>query len=333
MSVLDDDAREMSRFLRAGAFDHEARPAGPHPAGSRAARARGAGRTRRSSWWGRASTSRLWDPGAPRRPLRGAATRGGVRPCQAPCRSKLRRPARRPRARPRWTRSSGMLAPAAGRDARRLHLRRRRPRAPARAALGRGRPLRGHRPRPRGRGSGSPTSPSDVACETRFIRANFADALPRAGRRGRARRRDPDGPRHLLDAGRPARARLLVLAPGAARHADGPRPARAPRPTWSPSAARTSWPARSARTARSATRGPSPGPSCAAAPGAPSPPPGDLVEVDRAARPDAGAVRRRPPGQAGLPGAAHRGQRRARQPGARPRRRPSSCSRPAAAWR
>ena len=48
---------------------------------------------------------------------------------------------------------------------------------------------------------------------------------PAAARRpGRARRRRPDGPGPLVDAGGPARARLLLLAPGAARHAHGPGP-------------------------------------------------------------------------------------------------------------
>ena len=39
---------------------------------------------------------------------------------------------------------------------------------------------------------------------------------------------------------------------------------------------------------------------------------GDLVDVDQARDPDAGALRRGPPCEAGLPGAAHRGERRAR---------------------
>ena len=56
-------------------------------------------------------------------------------------------------------------------------------------------------------------------------------ALPARRLRGRAdaarcerhqRGRDPARPRHLVDAGRPARARLLVRDRRAARHADGP---------------------------------------------------------------------------------------------------------------
>ena len=125
----------------------------------------------------------------------------------------------------------------------------------------------------------------DVVCETRFIRANFAEALPRLGRPGRARRRRPDGPRPVVDAGRPARARLLLLAPGAARHAHGPGPrALGRRPGGHGLRARAGGDHPPA-TARSATRARSRAPSCAAAARRPSPPPASWSRWSRSAVP------------------------------------------------
>ena len=58
--------------------------------------------------------------------------------------------------------------------------------------------------------------------EVRFLRGDFAVVLTQlAVERGRGGR-DPARPRHLVDAGRPAGARLLVRDGRAARHADGP---------------------------------------------------------------------------------------------------------------
>ena len=65
---------------------------------------------------------------------------------------------------------------------------------------------------------------AEVACETRFLRADFATGLAAARRRGPARGPRLHGPRHELDAGRHARARLLLRLRRAAGHADGPRP-------------------------------------------------------------------------------------------------------------
>ena len=60
---------------------------------------------------------------------------------------------------------------------------------------------------------------------------------------------------------------------------------------------------------------------------------GELVELIRAAIPGSGALRRRSSGQARLPGAPHRGQRRARASSRKPCPRRSRCCAPAAASR
>ncbi len=64
----------------------------------------------------------------------------------------------------------------------------------------------------------------EVACETRFLRMDYADGPRAAARGGPARRRRLPRPRDLLDAGGRARARLLLLLRRAARHAHGPGP-------------------------------------------------------------------------------------------------------------
>ena len=61
MSVLDDDAREMSRFLGAGAFHHELDRQGRIPLAPEL-REHAGWRTARSSWWGWGST---WRSGIP----------------------------------------------------------------------------------------------------------------------------------------------------------------------------------------------------------------------------------------------------------------------------
>ena len=80
---------------------------------------------------------------------------------------------------------------------------------------------------------------------------------PAARRERRPRRRDPDRPRCVVDADRPARARLLVRRRRAARHAHGPErervgararerdPTSATSPTSSARSARSATPARS----------------------------------------------------------------------------------------
>ena len=71
----------------------------------------------------------------------------------------------------------------------------------------------------------------------RLLRGDFGVVLPQLAGERRPRRRDPARPRRLVDAARPAGARLLVRGRRAARHADGSDAgARAPRDlvnTWS----------------------------------------------------------------------------------------------------
>ena len=321
----------MSRFIIGSALHHDLDRQGRIPL--RAELREHAGHRRRQGQArGRGRVPRGLGSRPPRRALRRSCVERGCPPMPSALPIESRRPARghEPVLADEVVR---MLAPAPGRDRRRLHLRRRRPRPPPGARPGRVGPLHRHRPGPRGR---------------RLVRRprrrrRVRDPLhpgqlrrrpPAPGRPGAARRRDPDGPRPLVDAGRPTRARLLVLAPGPARHADGPLAPRARPPTW--------WPRRSEQRAgrhhahvrRGALRpARSPAPSCAAArhgahhdhrrPGRGGP----------LGRADAGPLRRRAPGQAGLPGAADRGQRRAGQPRARPRGRLRRCSPRAAAWR
>ena len=139
-------------------------------------------------------------------------------------------------------------------------------------------------------------------------------ARPLAARRERRQgRRDPARPRNLVDAGRPAGARLLVRDRRAARHAHGPS-------TSSPRRPRSSTPGTSASSSRSSgATGRSGSPRRSR--GRSSATPGDAVHAHRRARrrdqardPDPGAVRRGPSGEARLPGASHRRQRRAGRP-------------------
>ena len=168
-------------------------------------------------------------------------------------------------------------------------------------------------------------SPTRSPCRTRFIAAPFADGARAAGRRGRPGRRRLPRPRHVLDAGRRAgsaasptpttrrwtcawtrrrsstRRRRRQRVGGAA---PGPRPARLRR-----GALRRPHRARHRARAR------------AGADHDDGPPRRRRHGGDPGARP----LRRRPPGQAHLPGHPDRGQRRAR-PARRARSRsPGSC--------
>ncbi len=64
----------------------------------------------------------------------------------------------------------------------------------------------------------------ELECETRFMRADFADALVELAGRGPARRPRLHGPGHLVPPARRRGARLLLHLRRAARHAHGPRP-------------------------------------------------------------------------------------------------------------
>ena len=156
-----------------------------------------------------------------------------------------------------------LLDPQPGPDRDRLHVRRRRPRAPARRAARRLRHARGDRSRSAG---------GRALCSARrgggLLGALHPRGLCRGARaaepRGSARRHRLLRPRHVLDAGRHARARLLLLLRGAAGHAHGSRPA-AQRARDRRRMGRAPPRARCATSARSATRARSPARSSAAA--------------------------------------------------------------------
>ena len=147
---------------------------------------------------------------------------------------------------------------AARRRRSRLHVRRRRPRACDRRAPRARRPAHRDRPRSRCAEARFDEFAAEVACATRFMRARLrrgaGDAAPT-----RACGPTPShGPRHVLDAGRHARARLLLRLRRAARHADGPDAASSPRARSSTSGTSASLAARCASWARSATPARSP---------------------------------------------------------------------------
>ena len=113
------------------------------------------------------------------------------------------------------------------------------------------------------RRSASTSSRPRSPCATRFVRAASPRASATLADEERAGRRAAHGPRHVLHAGRHARARLLLRLRRAARHADGPRRTSSPRARSSTSGTSASSPARCASWARSATPARSPARSCA----------------------------------------------------------------------
>ena len=110
---------------------------------------------------------------------------------------------------------------AAGRDGGRRHIRRGRPRRDPCGGAARQRQADRRRPRPE-RSSLLRTVPaacgSPGAAAARGVLGRPAPARRQRGARGR----DPARPRRLVDAGRSARARVLVRRRRAARHAHGP---------------------------------------------------------------------------------------------------------------
>ena len=74
------------------------------------------------------------------------------------------------------------------------------------------RPLHRHRPRPRGRAAFKRFA-AGAASDTRFIHGNFALVLRNLAATGLRGRRDRARPGHLVDADRPARARLQLCQP------------------------------------------------------------------------------------------------------------------------
>ena len=170
-----------------------------------------------------------------------------------------------------------------------------------------------------------------ATARTRFVRGNFALALRNLAATGTQRRRGADGPRHLLDAGRPAGARVLVRRRCAARHADGSR-VRADRRRGGQRVGRAGDRPGAGAVRRGAVR-------AADRPGD-RPPPGDGAvrahrrpgRRDQVGDPDAQPLRPGPPGEALVPGAADRGQRRARVAPRGPRQRARGARGPAAGW-
>ena len=171
----------------------------------------------------------------------------------------------------------------------------------------------------------------DVVCETRFIRANFADALPRLADQGvRADAILMDLGLSSMQVDQPERGfSYSRQAPLDMRMDPGRDRSAADLVAEAPEArARRDHPHLRRGALRAADRA-----------GHRAPPPrGAHRHHGRPGRggalggADPGAVRRRPPGQARVPGAADRGQRRAREPRARSRGAPSTCWRRAAAW-
>ncbi len=207
------------------------------------------------------------------------------------------------------------LEPQPGQTLRRLHLRLGRPFRAARRPAARRRQADRDRPRPDGRAVLRAAPPDDVGEDAAAPRR-----VLRRGRRARverrARGRRPARPRRLVDAARPAGARVLVCRRRAARHADGSvgralRERRRER-DGRVGAGRDLPPLR-----RGALRAPD------RAGDRPAPLPAAVRPHRRPRRDDqagdagAGPVRRGSSGEAGVPGAPDRGQRRARLPRAR----------------
>ena len=177
------------------------------------------------------------------------------------------------------------LAVAAGRDGRRLHLRRGRARGAARGrpAAASGKLIAIDRD-PTARRTSSASS-SAARVQARLLRGDFGARAAAARRERRARRRDPARPRRLVDAARPARARLLLRRRRAARHAHGHLRRSSTAATSSTSGRSASSPPSSAATARSGTRGRSRARSCAGAGEQPFERTGELVDTIKAAIP------------------------------------------------
>ncbi len=203
------------------------------------------------------------------------------------------------------------LAPAARADGDRLHVRRRRARAPGRRAARLLGNARRDRPRPAGR----------AALRGARGRDRVHAALHPLGLRRGARAARAGGnagghrvlrPRHVLDAGRHARARLLLLLRGAARHAHGSRAAAERARRSSPSGTSAGSRTRCATSARSVTPDAIARAIVRRARAVADRDDARARRHDQLDDPRAGALRGRASGQALLPGAADRGQRRAR---------------------
>ncbi len=146
--------------------------------------------------------------------------------------------------------------------------------------------------------------------EVRFLRGDFAVVLTQLAAERRQGGRDPARPRHLVDAGRPARARLLVRDGRTPRHADGSLVGdhrRGDRQHVGRARAGDDLPPLRGGALRGADRPRDRASARRAALHAD----GRARGHDQARDPDTGEVRRGASGEAGLPGAPHRRERRA----------------------
>ena len=316
----------MRRFFFSGGARGEARQAGARGAACGTDGAR------------RASTARSWSRAPASTSRSGIATSGRTSSASHKGAWKMLRSVSRvnPRADsphvPVLHREVVSLArPRARHDRRRRHVRRRRPRPSAGRCHGRPRLLRRDRPRPRrargtsrrsptttptcARGSCAATSRWRCATSSRPACGPTRSCSTSASRRCRSTRPIAASPTP------PTRRSTCAWI----------RPSRAPRPTSSTSSTSARWRGSSTATARSGTRRRSPAPSSGAAPRSRSRRSGDLVETVRRAIPTPAQFGQGHPGEARLPGPAHRRQRRARRPRGRPpaRARDAQPGRPA----
>ena len=173
----------------------------------------------------------------------------------------------------------------------------------------------------------------DVVCETRFIRANFADALPRLADQGlRADAILMDLGLSSMQVDRPERGFSYSRQAPLDMRMDPGRAA--PRPTWWPRLPEDELADLHADVRRGALRAArSPGPSCAAARRPPSRPPGDLVEVVRSAVPTPALFAGGHPAKRVFQALRIAVNDELGSLEARPRRRLRRCSPRAAAWR
>ena len=222
--------------------------------------------------------------------------------------------------------------PDAGRGLRRRHPRHGRPRRGDPRALPRG-PRHRHRPRPGGAGPrGRAARAASVTGSSASTPSTTRSPTSLAEHAEGERARHPVRPRRLLAAARRGRPRLRL-----------PRTTRRSTCGWTSPTGITAADVlntyahgdlarvlRDYGEERFAGRDRL-GRSCASARRSRSPRSARLVELLRGAVPAASQRTRRPPGQADLPGPAHRGQRRARACGSARSPRPSTCSPSAAA--
>ena len=285
----------------------------------------------RVAFVGRGRTFEIWEPQRASKPItarraaapwqqgRAANAAGGTGDERARARHDRRHDARccSPKCSRRWRRATAAsmsTAPSA-------------PAAIARAIAGGGRlPRARHRPRSRMRSPRATTLADRYPGRLTLIEGRFGDmdAPRRRARHGVGRRRRARS-RRLLDAARRGRSAASPSAPTGRSTCAWAATARSAADLVNDAAAKRSSPTSSATLRRGAMRAPrSPAPSSPRARKRRSPRTA-RARRDRPRGVGPHAARRHRSGDAHLPGAAHRGQRRARRTRPRPRRRPSGC--------